>query len=635
MCGIFGIVNRRGRTVPLNDTHIERLRDLMTHRGPDDAGLWRRDNAALAHRRLAVIDPTPAGRQPMHTPDGRFTLVYNGMLYNDAELRARLSRLGALFHTHCDTETVLLALAHWGADALPRLRGMYALALYDSQTHTLLLARDPLGVKPLYFRISPSPTATVIFASEPRPILAHPEITPEPDLETISAYLTTIRTTLGNRTLFEGIRILQPGQALRIDLSDQNSDTPSLELFNHWPSDRPEQPAALDEDDAVQRVRAAITESIDRHLRSDVPLCALLSGGLDSSIIATRAARTSAQPLRTFCAGAADGDDASPDLEAAKHVASRIGAAHAEARLTPDAYANQWRWMIDATGLPLSTPNEVAILEIARLIRASGCTVTLSGEGADELFGGYEQSLTQARGFIAQSESHRSDDPLGDAARFQLNATSWTPASIKPLLIRPRIWSALRADEHLQHHYHERFAEIARSCPTDDPLEPHLRFQRSVNLAGLLLRLDSATMLASVEGRTPFADRAVADLAESLPMRFKFDPSPTPPNAHATKRILRRAFENDLPPSVLSRPKASFPVPFQKWIATAAAALDHSPFADFFFEPAGLAAVMADPERHWRIAWPVLNIVMWADRWWGDRAPSEVAADPLPAAATN
>ncbi len=601
---------------------MARLRDLMTHRGPDGAGLWRDGPVILAHRRLAVIDPTPAGAQPMLSPPdpqtgrSRFALVYNGELYNDAELRRDLSARGVVFRTGCDTETVLHAFARWGTDALARLRGIFALAVYDRELHTLTLARDPLGVKPMYWW---SDGSQLVFASEPAPILEHPDVPVAPDLRMVSAYLTTIRTSLAGRTMFEGVRALRPGEMLQCDL-DALGGTLALRLVTWWRG-----PAsgslALDEREGADRLRAGVAESVRRQLRSDVPVCTLLSGGLDSTVIAALA-RAHKSDLLSFCAGAPVPVDCTQamgeeDLACARRTARAIGTRHAEALVTRDIFAERWPRMVSLMRAPLSTPNEVAIHAVALRLRESGCVVTLSGEGADELLGGYEGPMDAAADFV------RAREPHARGADFELNASAWAPLDFKPGLLQDRHWRALDADRWLIETYRAEFDAAAEEAGTTG-LDAHLRLHRRINLTGLLQRLDSATMLASVEGRTPFADSEVAALCEALPMGLKYRPPESDRDASGgvttaratgvrTKRVLRRAFAGMIPDGALNRPKASFPLPFQQWVGEHAPALRRSELSRELFSGPAIEAVSKQPERLWHLAWPMINLALWGE----------------------
>ncbi len=619
MCGIAGIFHAE-RSATADIAGLTRVRDRMSHRGPDGAGLWSAPGAALAHRRLAVVDTTPAGAQPMlwcrdprsgrarakPCPDGRgiegaveLALVYNGELYNDSELREQLAGEGVEFHSRSDTETVLAALATWGFEAVDRLRGMYALGCVDLKEHRLLLARDPLGIKPLYFAsIDQGGESGLLFASEIPAIGEHPGITLRPDPVVVSSYLTTIRTTLGERTLMDGVRTLEPGQRL---LAERRAG--GLELSRRVWWDSVGARAAARDDRAI---RDAVEDSVVRHLRSDVPVCCLLSGGLDSSIIARVARDRSAEPMTTFCAGADRASGGSDDFEFSRQMAGVLDSRHIEAPVSRGMFRERWESMVRRSGVPLSTPNEVAINEVARRLHAEGFIVALSGEGADELFGGYDALMTpcaaegSAPGWRARG------------GRLHLDLTAWVPLDAKDTILSPEMMLACRSDALLAAEYDRVFAQSATGIPDDQPLQAHLRFQRRVNLAGLLLRLDQASMLESVEGRTPLADQEIALLAESLPMDRKFAPAGSD---HAGSKIaLRSAFSHRLPPEIVRRPKASFPLPFQEWMEDAVDLLK-GPAAGEWFTEAAIAAVCSQPRIMWNFGWPMINLAIWAARW--------------------
>ncbi len=654
MCGILGIAACGGGPVSVPESVVVGMRDRMTHRGPDGAGLWQAPGFILAHRRLAVIDPTPAGHQPMISPDGRHAIVYNGELYNDAELRAELRDLGVRFHSHCDTETVLAALIRWGTAAIGRLRGMYAFGYLDLGRRSLTIARDPLGIKPLYFATPRPPnrggTVEIVFASEIPPVLGHPAISPRPDLVAVSAYLTTIRTTLGTRTLFEGVSAVTPGQWIEFDLSQTEPRAKRLDWWDLSSGDRGRWSGAgsnaSESPDPAVRVQSTVKDSVRRHLRSDVSTCCLLSGGLDSTVICSVAdaigRETASERLWTYCSGVRanpaerTGDAAAApqdDFAFATLTASRLNSRHTEAPVTREMFAERWPALVDAAGLPLSTPNEVAINEVAQRLRADGKVVTLSGEGADELFGGYDGPMTDAARHVASLSGCAGGEWQTLGGGFQLDSNAWVARHVKPTIFNDALWKSLENDAALTTHYRDEFTRLAdqyeretsgQSSNRPDPLQVHLRFMRRINLAGLLLRLDSATMRESVEGRTPFADQAVADLAESLPMSAKFDASAAGAGLgnwsggrYRTKGVLRQAFERSISREVLQRPKASFPLPFQAWIGDRAGTLRESTLLSEWFTPAAIETVAAQPEQLWQLAWPMVNLAMWARRWWG------------------
>ncbi|MBZ0172994.1 MAG: asparagine synthase (glutamine-hydrolyzing) [Phycisphaerales bacterium] len=575
------------------------MRDALEHRGPDDDGLFESPGVLIGHRRLIVVDPSRAGHQPMETPDGRFVLVYNGELYNDAEIRGELGREGVVFRSACDTETVLHAVARWGAAAGPRFRGMYALALWDTRERVLLLGRDGFGMKPLYWT---NVGGAVLFASEIPPLLMHPGVSARPDWATISGYLTTIRTTMGERTMYEGVRCVPPGVWLRFQMDGDAVEPERIRIEIGQTGD-------------TVGVCAAIDDSVRVHLRSDVPWCSLLSGGLDSTVLAMLATRA-AGPLRTYVSGCPSaGDGLADDFAYAREAADWIGSTHAEAPVDRDLFLERWPWMVDRLGVPMSTPNEVAINEVARALRQDGHVVTLSGEGADELFGGYNLPLATAIEHVHKNP----EATIASDADYALGSAAWMVSDQKSMFVSPTFWRDAAEDESLRHFFLTTLTALSESVSDDFEsesaeqrrLQALLRLQRAVNLVGLLQRLDTATMLASVEGRTPFADPVVARVAERLPMSRKYahgDPA-------GSKIALREAFEGRIPASILARPKRSFPLPFQDWLGDTVGTIRSSGLVREIYTPAAVELVCADTAATWNLAWPMANLALWGRRW--------------------
>lgn len=653
MCGIVGVATTRPHPVSVDDATLRRMRDRLAHRGPDGAGLWRCENFALAHRRLAVVDLSEAAHQPMIAPGGRHAISYNGELYNDLELRRELAAEGVGFLSASDTETVLHALMRWGTGAIAKLRGMFALAYVDADAQRLVLARDPLGIKPLYYAVVRVGGGTdardeLVFASEIPAILAHPAVRARPDPITASAYLTTIRVTLGPRTLFAGVRTLLPGQTLEIDLSGEHA---ALKSFDSWGDSRAGAGAARSADGAAgpawtptrasHAVRACVRDSVRRHLRSDVPVCELLSGGIDSSIIARIAAEiagerraaggASDQPeslrdtitdreghVMTYCAGAASaiGQAGSDDFAYARMMAEAIESRHTEVLVDRAMFASRWESLIRRTGVPLSTPNEVAINAVAARIRADGRVVALSGEGADELFAGY---VAPMQGIFEHTRGKSESQWRREGGTHQLVSNAWMSPDVKREAITKEFRRLSEDDETLRATYEAEFERA--SLGVDDPAEAHLRFIRRINLSGLLLRLDSASMLESIEGRTPIADIEVARLADKLPMSLKFATSGDGTGAGSagmvrSKIALREAFEGDLPREIVERPKASFPLPFQSWVVDRGSEIERSEWARGVFTPMLREMIRTDASKVWQLAWPSINLALWARRWW-------------------
>lgn len=619
MCGLLGWIGPPGARAEERRTSFERALARLDHRGPDGRGVRAEGAALLGHTRLAVRDPgAPGAAQPMVSPCGRWVLVYNGELYDDAALRAALepevqaATGGAGFETRCDAETLLWLLSLRGIGALDRLRGMYALALLDVRDGVLWLARDPLGIKPLVHTVTSE--GAFAFASEPAALLELDGVTAAPDLEMVSAYLATSRRSLFGRTLFSGVHSVRPGEVIRVDL-----EAP-------WRGGRVVADAGRfaaqveHAEDARDRARALVQDSVRAHLVADRPLCALLSGGLDSAIVTQLAAASrGAEGLATWCAaGHEDGADIGPDPAAARLVAARVGTSHEAVPVDRGTFVRQWREHVTHLAQPLSTPNEVAISEISRAIRASGAVVALTGEGADELFGGYDGVLTAFDAHEAARVAVGDGHELS-SARFHLEATSWVGPAAQEDVLRPELAGAssflIRAMER------EFETQRLAAGPRATRLEAHLRLQRVSNLTALLERLDGATMRHGVEGRTPFADLRVAAFADRLPMEQKFSLD-GPPEARGSKLVLRRAFADEVPPEVLSRPKASFPLPFDRWSAPVTARLMSSEFLREVVSREALADVVRRPAERWQLAWLLGNLALFGEVAFGARAAS-------------
>lgn len=608
MCGIAAILNLNNQHTPVSRTIIERMRDRLTHRGPDDAGLYEGPLGSIAHRRLSVIDPTPAGHQPMLSPDRRYILAYNGELYNDHDLRSQLATLGVRFTSSCDTETLLHALITWREDAIDKLRGMFAFVFLDTQTQTMIMARDPMGIKPLYHTVIDTHNGQqLLVASEITALLEHPQVIKRPDPITMSAYLSSIRTTLADRTLYEGISTLTPGQWITVPL-DNPSQTRSI---NWWDS-----PHTV----PTQGVKQTIEDSVHRHLRTDVPMCALLSGGLDSAIT-TLIAKKSLGQLNTFCAGAKV-EGFGDDFKYASMLAQQLGTNHTEVEITQDGFIERWQWMISKLAIPLSTPNEVAIYEVSAALSNAGHVVAISGEGADELFGGYAPIMKQASAHVRGLNTPNGTQEDTQGGLFHLRSNAWISEELKPAVLKDSWFYAANADQDLRDYYQQSFDELREQCPKDSPLQAHLRFQRRMNLPNLLARLDTSTMLASVEGRTPYADIEVAICAEVLSMNQKYIDGDEP----QTKIALRSAYANQLPSEIVNRPKASFPLPFQHWMEGALCdRLSGSPFAREVFTDEAIGLVCAQPTKYWHMAWPMMNLMLWGDTVFAGRTTNEIA----------
>lgn len=617
MCGVWGVATTRGRRLAQDRDACDAVRDLLAHRGPDAAGTAHLGHIVLAHRRLAMLDPT-GGAQPfrLECADApRVVLAWNGEIYNHLELRRELEAAGCRFRTRSDTETLAHLLSRHGPRALARLRGMFAIAAHFPDSERLVLARDPFGTIPLFHAtVGVGGGHEFVFASEPRAILAHPAMRIEPDWAAVASYLEMPRRTFGARTLYRGVESLVPGEVIVASL---DGDEISIERRRIAPRAAQADDASLAEH--AMRVRDAVTQSVATHLVSDAPRAVLLSGGIDSTIIAG-VSRMLEPRLVTFAAGSVD-DAARPgsDLFTARRVAAMLGSEHHEVLVDAASFSERWGALLAHGLLPLATPNEIAISLLADAI-APHAKAALSGEGADELFGGYGPPLEATLGWIDADIAHTP----ASAAAFYRTAFGWTPRGALADFLAPEVAGALRSD-------------------SDDPLgslllgaysgagdlrslDAHLAVQREVNLVNLLERLNLSLMTGSIEGRVPFADREVlasacrAGASHNLVGGGTRDEGgvlvATGARTLVTKRVLRQAFADLLSPEIADRPKASFPLPFEQWIAAETRWLD-TPVARAVLSDAGRAFLHANASQHWRLAWPVLNLARWLDTVFG------------------
>jgi asparagine synthase (glutamine-hydrolysing) len=583
MCGIAGILS--SDPDPVNSPPIaQNILASLARRGPDGNGLWRDASSQLlfAHTRLAILDPTSRSDQPMHSPCGRYTLVFNGEIYNYRELREQLAAKGNTFRTTSDTEVVLSLFAEQGPAMLPRLRGMFAIAIWDNQQQTLTLARDPLGIKPLYWATGAGSASPLLaFASQVKTLRGIPGIDLAPNPAGHAGFYLW-GSVPEPHTLYRGIRSLPPGSLLQVQSGQppqiQAYGTPLAELFNQ---SQPGAPATRQ--DMLQHLHQILLESLAMHLRSDVPVATFLSAGRDSGAIASLAAELSAENVRALTLGFDEMRDTSLDeVPLATEVARTLGLQHDFQYIDRAHFIADREDLLDAMDQP--TIDGVNSYFIGKLARHFGFKVALSGLGGDELFGGYPSfrqiprsvhllSACNAvpalgRGFrlVTAPLMRRFTSPkyaglleyggtFGGA--YLLRRSLYMPWEL-PHIMDPDMarigWHQLAAVDQLN----------AFIRPLDRIQQPHARdflrvalLELSTYMRAQLLRdTDWAGMAHSVEIRVPFVDiQLMRDLA---PLQL----SPLIPH----KRDITSCLKNHLPPSVLDRPKTGFTVPVREWI---------------------------------------------------------------------
>src|SRR3954471_7042797 len=549
MCGICGIASNRGAVDP---ERLRRMSETLYHRGPDSEGRHIDGGVGIAARRLAIIDLT-GGDQPIANEDGSVVVVQNGEIYNYRELMRELERAGHRFRTHCDTEVLVHGYEEWGPALWARLRGMFAVAVWDARHRHLTLARDRFGIKPLYYR---DVAGELSFASE---LDALPK--GEIDLDALEAFLA-LNSIPAPLSIFREIRKLPPGYLLVWE-----NGGVALERYAR-PGPLP--PRGDDEAELVEECRARLRDSVRAHLVADVPVGVLLSGGVDSGALASLAAQESSEPVRTFSIGF---EEASFDeLAGARAVAQRYGTIHRELVLRPDA-ALLLPALADAFDEPFAASSALPTYLVAKLA-SEDVKVALSGEGSDELFGGYytytADLLAERVGPLASFARPLVDRLPASTRRvsFEYKAKRFARAAHLPPLERHHGWKEIFAAD--------RRSELTGRHSTFDPLvtyrerfaetEGHELLTRLQDVDfglylvdDLLTKTDRASMAWSLEARVPFMDTVVANFAFSLPVRHKV-------RGLSKKRLLRKAVEPLLPREVVHGKKRGFSIPAAAWL---------------------------------------------------------------------
>jgi asparagine synthase (glutamine-hydrolysing) len=565
MCGICGKVYfDPQRTV--TRAELERMSRTLEHRGPDGEGIWTEGHVGLAHRRLAIIDLRAVAGQPMSNEDGSIWLTFNGEIYNFQELRVELVARGHKFRTTSDTEVIVHAYEEYGRDCLTRFRGMFAFALWDTRTRTLLLARDRVGKKPLYYYRGPD---RFVFGSEIKALLADPAVPGEPDPVALDHYLA-LQYIPAPLTAFRGIRKLPAAHWLA--LHDGH-----VEIGQYWKL-RYTPKRIISMRDAIAELQWHLAEAVRLRLVSDVPLGAFLSGGIDSSAVVAHMAQALDGPVRTFAVGFAEA--AFDERPFARMVAERYGTAHTE--LVVDApvadILPRLVWYYDE---PLGDASAVPSYAIAALTRQH-VTVVLNGDGGDENFAGYDRYITHCllrHGDIVPLHLRRTFSTL--LQRLPASVRQRQPlrklVKIAAIMAQPpaRRYACLGGHftpEERQSLYTDAFraamaeadpegmfAEVFGQSDIEDWTDTALNADVHLYLADdLLVKMDRATMAHGLEARSPFLDHVLMEYAATLPPRFKLS------GTHK-KRVLKASLRGLLPEAVLDRPKMGFCVPLATW----------------------------------------------------------------------
>ena len=622
MCGICGRLNfdpgsRVERGV------VERMLNTIRHRGPDDEGVYLASNVGLGHRRLSIID-LKTGHQPLSNEDGSVWIVFNGEIYNYLELRRLLLAKGHIFNTQTDTEVIIHLYEEFGAECLEKLRGMFAFAIWDEKTRTLFVARDRVGIKPLYYCLTNS---TLIFASESKAILADLSVNREMAPEIIDRFLT-FHYLPGEETLFKNIRKLPPGSYL-ISKDGRNEVRQYWDL--HFPPsiDRPSD--SLSREAAEEQLLYLLRDSIDLHMLADVPIGVLLSGGVDSTAVLSYAVE-SAKDVSSYTVGFSGDLGVTDERPYAKIAAKAFNTQHHEITIGAAEFAAflpEYIWHMEE---PVCEPPAIALYYVSQLAKKS-VKVLLSGEGGDEAFAGY----SNYRNLLWLERTKRSFSWLnGSAGRgfglasslFQSQRLAkYVPlmdASFPDYYYSRTSTSQPSSESDLRRLYSLEFARTINRESTVEPIRKLHASARGLNTLDamlyidtkswlpddLLIKADRMTMANSVELRVPLLDHKILEFAAGLPTDLKI-------RRFTTKYLAKRALESRVPKPILRRPKAGFPVPYESWLRcdlrtwVTDILLDRKTMSRGYFDEAAVRALLARDSAYSKEIFSLLTLEFW------------------------
>lgn len=626
MCGISGIALSHHRSGDVNQATLLRMRDVLQHRGPDDAGIFIDGRIGLAHRRLSIVDLV-TGHQPMSNADGSVQIVFNGEIYNHADHRPDLEARGHVYASNSDTETIVHLYEEFGARCVDYLRGMFAFAIWNQRTKELFIARDRLGVKPLYYVHADD--GSLFFASEIKALLAANAIRPALNVAALPDYLAN-RATSDNTTLFAGVQRLPPGHTLRWKDG-------KVEIACYWdarPGDAAED-GSRSVADYIDEWRELFRASVRLRLMSDVPLGMFLSGGIDSSAIAGVMSQMVAVPIKTFSVGFSDPE--ANELEYARLAARAFGTDHHEVLVEPSDFAAALPHLIWHEDEPLGHSASVPLYFVSQLAQRH-VKVVLTGEGSDELLAGYYRYRTTLLNLSAGRLYHQFST---DSIRRLVQGVSagLAPDSLARKLSRTFLWRSPDIDSL----YFDNFAVFTRDMQQDlfskdlrgqlEQVNPYagmrhyfdapssasllqrlLYADQKTYLHELLMKQDQMSMAASIESRVPFLDHKLVEFSTALPDRLKL-------RGWTTKYVLRKAMKGLLPEPILKRSKMGFPVPLGRWFRG-----EFRPLLDEFvvgertvarglFQPDFLQRLVqehaAGRADHTERLWTLVNFEMW------------------------
>ena len=569
MCGINGIAFSSRSNREINRRVLEKMRDVIYHRGPDAGGFYVEEKIGLGHRRLSIVD-VAGGAQPMFNEDESVVIVYNGEIYNHADYREELEAKGYKYQTHCDTETILHLYEEYGTECVERLRGMFAFAIWDKRKKELFIARDRLGVKPLYYVHDAE--GNLFFASEIKALLEARAVKPEINFNALPDMMANHGTS-GEETLFKNVKRLMPGHFLI--WKDGKVHIEKFWEVQYTPKHKEKQDFVF-----VEEWRELFKESVRLRLMADVPLGMFLSGGIDSSAICAMMAEMVDEPIKTFSVGFKERE--ANEFEYARIVSQAFKTEHYEITITPDQFFGELPNLIWHEDEPLGFDSSIPLYFVSKLAQQH-VKVVLTGEGSDELLGGYARYHKTLLN-LAYGEKYESLTP-SVARSLVKTAVGVMPFAVKKKL--SRTFLALPSD--IENLYLDNFAVFPKSyqekiftaetkewigdlnpyailknyiaaSDAENLLDQMLYADTKTYLHELLMKQDQMSMAASIESRVPFLDHKLVEYTAKLPERLKL-------RGKTTKWILREAMKGILPDEILQRPKMGFPVPMADWLS--------------------------------------------------------------------
>ncbi|MCP4633213.1 MAG: asparagine synthase (glutamine-hydrolyzing) [candidate division Zixibacteria bacterium] len=522
MCGICGILNFRKQSIVSQET-ISKMNDSIAHRGPDDSGTHIDRFIGLGHRRLSIID-IQNGRQPMCNENGRIWITYNGEVYNHEELKKQLMKKDHKFNTNCDTEVIIHAYEEWGTECVLKFNGMFAFAIWDSNDETLFLARDRLGIKPLYYTIS---SGNFLFASEIKALLKHPSVKTEVQLSSIPEYLFST-SLFDNHTMFKDIYSLPAGHTAVFENG-------AIKISEYWDINLDDDKyTSLSIEQYKEQINDLLNDSVGMRLMSDVPYGSLLSGGLDSSLVSASAAKHAKQRLRTFSIEFTKnmglGRDDDSDTKYARLMAEAFDTDHWDFIIEPNEYSGcheKVTWHMEKP-VELTTPS----LFLLHKNLKKYITVVLSGEGSDELFGGYYFFLNKVK-------------------NNEIDEFPWAPYSGEVSML---LNDEIKRETCYQEKVKSSLQGLLNKTKTADLLNKVLYLFIKVYLLEMLERQDKTSMAWGIETRVPFLDHRLVELVANIPSKYKI-------SGESEKHILKESFKDFIPSEIIDRKKKPFPFP--------------------------------------------------------------------------